>query len=476
VLIVKIGNTCLISNVLCSSGIDKSAILPHIAKMKKDRSIRLLFAVFATLLAGSLGAQSLTFSEINYKSALTLDGGDWIELHNFGSTSADISGYFLTDTGATSTPMVFAAGTSIPAGGYLVVCRNAGNFASLYTGVPFYLGGNFSFKLNGTDEIKLLNASGALIINAQYDSKGSLGWPNGADGEGRTLQLRNEASNTGLSLPTSWRDGCMKGSPSTAPQADCLDPIIFSEVNYNSDSLKDVGEFVELYNRTNAPINIGGYYVRDQFDTVLNTYTFPAGTVLPPNGYVVVSNDSANFKKYFVIQANKFFANFDFNLNNGGEVLRLFKPNNVLQYSMHYNDSIPWTDSADGKGYTLEMKDYAKNCNDGTNWRAGCIGGSPFGPMQAACTPLFPLSVLDNVAGQHIIITPNPTTDKVAIQTPFAGTRNTFKICNTLGAVLIQQDFFGSNTEVNLSALPSNVYMVTLTNGKQHITKQIVKQ
>jgi hypothetical protein len=437
---------------------------------------KLLNVLCAVLLLGTANAQSLTFSEINYKSALTLDAGDWLEIHNFGATLADLSGFYLVDTGATSTPMVFAAGTTVAAGAYLVVCRNPGNFASLYTGVPFYTAGNFSFKLNGTDEIKLLDASGNLVINAQYDSKGSLGWPYGADGEGRTLQLKNENSNTGLSLASSWRDGCMKGSPSTAPQADCMDPIIFTEINYNSDSLKDVGEFVELYNRTNSPINIGGYYLRDQFDTVLNTYTFPAGTVLPANGYVVVSNDSANFKKYYVLQAGKYFANFDFNLNNGGEVLRLFKPSNALQYSMHYNDSIPWTDSADGKGYTLEMKDYTKNCNDGTNWRAGCEGGSPFGPMQTTCKPLFPLSINDANLANQVLISPNPTSHLINIQTPFVNSMSTAIVYDMFGKILMQKNFNGTKVEFDLSALPANVYSIVLRNGANTITKQIVKQ
>ena len=46
---------------------------------------------------------------------------DWIELHNLDSTARDVSGWHLTDNKANLTEWTFPAGTSLAAGGYLVV-------------------------------------------------------------------------------------------------------------------------------------------------------------------------------------------------------------------------------------------------------------------------------------------------------------------------------------------------------------------
>jgi hypothetical protein len=45
---------------------------------------------------------------------------DWIELKNNGGTAADIGGWHLTDELDEPEKWTFPAGTSIPAGGYLV--------------------------------------------------------------------------------------------------------------------------------------------------------------------------------------------------------------------------------------------------------------------------------------------------------------------------------------------------------------------
>src|SRR4051794_21351428 len=46
---------------------------------------------------------------------------DWIELHNLDSTPRDLSGWHLTDNKANLTEWAFPTGSTIAAGGYLVV-------------------------------------------------------------------------------------------------------------------------------------------------------------------------------------------------------------------------------------------------------------------------------------------------------------------------------------------------------------------
>lgn len=80
---------------------------------------------------------------------------DWIELHNSGGTEADISGWGLSDDSGELFKWTFPTGTTIPAGGYLVVHADDqeelnGSGAALHAG----------FKLSGSgEEVILTNLS-----------------------------------------------------------------------------------------------------------------------------------------------------------------------------------------------------------------------------------------------------------------------------------------------------------------------------
>ncbi len=85
---------------------------------------------------------------------------DWIEIFNPDTTPRDIAGYTLTDNPALPTLWAFPAGTTIPAGGYLVV------FAS--SSAPGFVDtlGNLhtTFSLNNNGEyLAFRNAQGALL-------------------------------------------------------------------------------------------------------------------------------------------------------------------------------------------------------------------------------------------------------------------------------------------------------------------------
>ncbi|MCC6877052.1 MAG: lamin tail domain-containing protein [Sandaracinaceae bacterium] len=92
------------------------------------RSAALALAAVGAVAGCSCGAppQSLdgvVFNEVRARS------GDFVELYNGGSGAVDLSGFRLADGQATDTPrldraVTFPAGTSLPAGGYLVVIAN----------------------------------------------------------------------------------------------------------------------------------------------------------------------------------------------------------------------------------------------------------------------------------------------------------------------------------------------------------------
>jgi hypothetical protein len=84
--------------------------------------------------------------------------GDWVELHNRGAVDADLSGFGLSDSMASPLKWTFS-GTTIPAGGYLVVFLSGKDRAGTAATGPHT---NFRMS-NGREPIVLSNPAGIVI-------------------------------------------------------------------------------------------------------------------------------------------------------------------------------------------------------------------------------------------------------------------------------------------------------------------------
>ena len=62
--------------------------------------------------------------------------------------------------------------------------------------------------------------------------------------------------------------------------------IVINEIHGNADPNPLKAEFVELLNDGPAAVELGGWRFSDGID-----YVFPAGTVVPSGGHVVVADD-----------------------------------------------------------------------------------------------------------------------------------------------------------------------------------------
>jgi hypothetical protein len=153
--------------------------------------------------------------------------------------------------------------------------------------------------------------------------------------------------------------------------------ISITEVNYNSDSTRNSGNWIEFHNYGNDAVDMSGWRFTDS--TAGNNYIFPQGTILLQSQYLVLVSDTAIFHSQFP-QVNV-LGPIGFGFNNTSEPLSLFDKNNLLVISMRYNDSLPWPILADGWGKTLELINDTLNPSLASSWFAGCIGGSPGGPF-----------------------------------------------------------------------------------------------
>ncbi len=103
-------------------------------------------------------------AELRDPAAPEADPSDWLELHNSGAAPADLTGWSLTDDPAVPAKWLFPAGTTIAAGGYLVVLCDEPD--SPIAGAAFL---HAAFKLgSGGETLLLSDAGGAPVDQLAY--------------------------------------------------------------------------------------------------------------------------------------------------------------------------------------------------------------------------------------------------------------------------------------------------------------------
>jgi len=64
--------------------------------------------------------------------------------------------------------------------------------------------------------------------------------------------------------------------------------VVINEVMYDPISEDSEDEYVELYNRSSSPVDLGKWRLEDAV-----SYAIPPGTILPAGGYLVIGKNAA---------------------------------------------------------------------------------------------------------------------------------------------------------------------------------------
>jgi len=131
-----------------------------------------LFGFTLLLCINTVFAQvsNVSINEINYRSVNTGENIDFVELHNSGSATVNLSGWYLTE----GISYRFPSGSSISGGGYLVVASDPADCQTEF-GISGVLG-PFGGSLSGEeDEVVLRDAAFNTIDKVDYESWGE--WP-----------------------------------------------------------------------------------------------------------------------------------------------------------------------------------------------------------------------------------------------------------------------------------------------------------
>ena len=143
------------------------------------------------------------------------------------------------------------------------------------------------------------------------------------------------------------------------------------------------GDWVELHNPTNESIVIGLWEFKDGNDA--HVFIIPENQVLESGAYLVLCKDSLAFNDNFPNVSN-FIGEFDFGLNGGGELVRLFDAEELPVDEVNYNDSSPWPLEPDGNGPTLELIHPSLDSDLGVNWATSDNNGGTPGVVNSVYT------------------------------------------------------------------------------------------
>jgi hypothetical protein len=345
-----------------------------------------------------------------------------------------------------------------------VVAEDDEKFSTVFPNVLNKIGST-EFRLdNSGDQIRVLDREGATMLQTTFDDQSP--WPCTPAGFGRTLERHDNG--TDPDQPGSWFDGCMQGSPGVA-YAPCDDQVIVDEINYHSSDSHDAGDWFEIKNQYNTPIELSGWTIRDDDDE--HIFTIPDGTFLGAGEYLVICENEAAFSALHAGVTQR-IGDLGFGLNNSGDVVRIYDASGILHLSICYDDSDPWPTEADGNGYTLELDDPDALLNNPLNWFAGCLGGSPGGPYNTDC---IAVDVQPVSTSNDWNIFPNPVDQQLTIQLDVERD-GIIQVTDVYGKIITQQTLTSIVNTLSTSTWSSGIYLVMIeVNGKKSVEKVVKK-
>lgn len=264
----------------------------------------------------TLAQRYLRVSELMYhpaaaptNSVYRTEDFEYIELINTGPAALDLAGIHFTNGLAFT--FSGSAVTQLGAGQRVLVVHNRAAFLSRYPQAQNIAGEYLGSLSNGGERLTLHDAVGEVILDFQFDPQ----WHPITDGAGFSLVVRD------FSVPYSaWADpgtwsvsASNSGSPGTEdPAAILIPPILVNEIMVNATVPSENG--VELYNPTDASVDVSGWFLTDDFLTP-QKYRLPANSKIAANGYLFVRQTAFNASPK---------APGNFSLNPAGEEVYLF--------------------------------------------------------------------------------------------------------------------------------------------------------
>lgn len=250
------------------------------------------------------------FSEIHYHAAGNIDADEFVELVNAGDQTVQLQGWCITGI-----KFCFVDAVELAAGAFLVLHH-----------------GEYEGALNNKDDrLRLIDPLEQIREEVTYLDGPP--WPELADGAGHSLQRVDLFGDP--NDPASWisaepTPGAANQTSATALVAD----VVFSEVHYHAADDNPAETFVELFNTTDAAIDLNGWCVEGL------ELCFGAPTPVAAASVLVVQGSYDPSR-----------------ISHASDRLRLVDAAKTVHDVMSYSDSGQWPALADGFGHSLQRLD-----------------------------------------------------------------------------------------------------------------------
>ncbi|MBI2926454.1 MAG: lamin tail domain-containing protein [Verrucomicrobia bacterium] len=251
-------------------------------------------------------AAAVRLNEVHFTNVSSVD---WVELHNAGETALPMDQFFLSAR-RDFTDKVALSGVLAARG-----------FASWDVGFPFA----------GRDvTLYLINSAGTVIDCRVFER------PDYGD----TLQAFPDGEREWYATADSTRDA----PNSVVRNTD----IVINEIMYDPPSEQVDGEFIELFNRGTAIVDVSGWRITDGVECVV-----PAGQRIAPGGFLVVAANAAHLRRVFPSIA--VVGDWQGRLRNTGDLIRLLDHHGNLVDEVDYKPGGDWPALAKTGGSSMEL-------------------------------------------------------------------------------------------------------------------------
>ncbi|MCX8154952.1 MAG: lamin tail domain-containing protein, partial [Verrucomicrobiae bacterium] len=228
----------------------------------------------------------LAITEIMYKPGAWAGTNDleFVEIYNSNPYFEDLSNWRLAGDISFRFPTNFL----IRGNEYLVIAKDPAAVRRVY-GITNVLG-PYEGRLAESGRVRLRTEIDAIVLEVNYRSE--YPWPAGADGTGHSLVLARPsygedwAEAWDISAQVGGSPGRMDGLRQTARHN-----VVINEFLAHTDWPQL--DFIELYNHSTQPVDLSGCALSD--DPATNKYVFPAGTLIPARGFLVLDEAALGF-------------------------------------------------------------------------------------------------------------------------------------------------------------------------------------
>ena len=271
-----------------------------------------------------------------------------------------------------------------------------------------------------------------------------------------TWQEQQESMKSWLQARFAWMDERLSDAGPCLTTA--LPPLVISRIHYHPDDAGEVDgddlEFVAITNHGTQPVDLTRIY----FQNLGMSYVFPAGSMLSPGELIYLASDADAFTAYYGFQP---FGEYARNLSNKSFDLVLADAFGNQIDEVHYYDSDPWPEAADGDGPYLQLIDLDADNNTGENW-------------EASGAPVSAYAAYKDDGG--ITLYPNPAGESLMIDSPVLPLHN-IQLADLTGRTWFSAELSGNTSiKLSLAGIPAGIYWVKIqVETNRQIVKKLVK-